>query len=64
MKYSAVIVAAGEGTRMGLGYNKVYYHRGEQTILEKTMRIFLTDPEWKDCPPLEYKTKSQVPFQP
>ena len=45
MKYSAVIVAAGAGTRMGLGYNKVYYHLGEQTILEKTMRIFPTDPE-------------------
>ena len=25
MKYSALIVAAGKGTRVGLGYNKMFY---------------------------------------
>lgn len=47
MKYSAVIVAAGSGTRMKLGYNKVYARiQGNDTILEKTMAAFLND---SDC---------------
>lgn len=46
MKYSAVIVAAGSGTRMKLGYNKVYARiQGNDTILEKTMSVFLNDPD-------------------
>ncbi|MCR5228800.1 MAG: 2-C-methyl-D-erythritol 4-phosphate cytidylyltransferase [Solobacterium sp.] len=45
MEYSAVIVAAGSGTRMGLGYNKAYYRIDDRTILEHTMQIFLDDPE-------------------
>ena len=68
MKYSAVIVAAGEGTRMGLGYNKVYYHLGEVTILEKTMKVFLTDPECVQIvvvtdPDLYYKNINLSPDQ-
>ena len=46
MDYSAVIVAAGSGTRMGLGYNKVYYEKDGITILERTLRVFLED---EDC---------------
>ncbi|MFV0480340.1 MAG: 2-C-methyl-D-erythritol 4-phosphate cytidylyltransferase [Anaerorhabdus sp.] len=47
MKYSAIIVAAGSGKRMGLGYNKVFYPLFDgKTILEKTMQIFEKD---KDC---------------
>ncbi|MBR3358121.1 MAG: 2-C-methyl-D-erythritol 4-phosphate cytidylyltransferase [Solobacterium sp.] len=46
MKYSAVIVAAGSGSRMNLGFNKVYAHLpGGRTILEETMSVFLTDPD-------------------
>ncbi|MCI6271998.1 MAG: 2-C-methyl-D-erythritol 4-phosphate cytidylyltransferase [Erysipelotrichaceae bacterium] len=43
MEYSVVIVAAGKGTRMNLGYNKVYYKINDKTILENTISIFLND---------------------
>lgn len=47
MEYSALIVAAGSGTRMQLGYNKVYYPFPDgRTILEHTMAAFLQD---EDC---------------
>ena len=45
MKYSAVIVAAGMGSRMGLGYNKVYHKIGDKTILEMTTDVFRNDPD-------------------
>lgn len=46
MQYSVVIVAAGSGTRMNLGYNKVYAKiEGHRTILEKTMSVFANDIE-------------------
>lgn len=46
MNYSVVIVAAGQGSRMGLGYNKVYYRfKDGDSILEKTMKAFLQDEE-------------------
>lgn len=41
MKYSVVIVAAGSGQRMKLGYNKVFYKmQNNQTVLENTVRCF------------------------
>ncbi|HAO60708.1 MAG TPA: 2-C-methyl-D-erythritol 4-phosphate cytidylyltransferase [Erysipelotrichaceae bacterium] len=44
MDYSVLIVAAGRGERMGLGYNKVFYLLKEgTTILDTTMEIFLKD---------------------
>ena len=47
MKYSAVIVAAGSGSRMNLGFNKVYAHlKDGRTILENTMDVFMND---EDC---------------
>ncbi len=47
MKYSAVIVAAGKGSRMGLGYNKVFFLIDDHTtVLEKTISIFQKD---SDC---------------
>lgn len=47
MEYSAIIVAAGNGSRMKLGYNKVYAKLDEnKTILEKTISIFAND---TDC---------------
>ena len=46
MKYSTVIVAAGSGSRMHLGYNKVYaLLEDSRTILEHTMDVFLRDPD-------------------
>ncbi len=39
--YSLVLVAAGTGSRLGLGYNKVLYHlKNGLTILETTLNIF------------------------
>lgn len=46
MKYTAVIVAAGSGTRLGLGYNKAYYRMNDRTILEMSMDLFQKD---EDC---------------
>lgn len=47
MKYSALIVAAGSGTRMQLGYNKVFAKLPDgRTILETTIDVFLQD---EDC---------------
>ena len=46
MKYTALIVAAGSGSRMGLGYNKAYYRLEGKTILEHSMALFLDD---SDC---------------
>jgi 2-C-methyl-D-erythritol 4-phosphate cytidylyltransferase len=46
MRYSVILVAAGSGTRMHLGYNKVYYRLQGQTILEKSMQLFEAD---EDC---------------
>ncbi|MBV1708890.1 MAG: 2-C-methyl-D-erythritol 4-phosphate cytidylyltransferase [Erysipelothrix sp.] len=48
MNYSALIVAAGKGTRMGLGYNKMFYPLKEgKTVLEQTLQLFLNDPRCK-----------------
>ena len=46
MKYSALIVAAGSGSRMNLGYNKVYARlKDGRTIVETTVDVFLNDPD-------------------
>ena len=45
-QYTALIVAAGSGTRMNLGYNKVYAKLSDgRTILEHTMSVFQNDPD-------------------
>ncbi len=46
MDYSVVITAAGSGSRMQLGYNKVYYRMDGKTILEHSIETFLKD---EDC---------------
>ena len=56
MEYSAVIVAAGSGTRTGLGYNKVYYRFSGKTVLEMTMGVFMADP---DCTELVIVTDAR-----
>ncbi len=44
MKYTALIVAAGSGSRVGLGYNKMLYTlKNGNTILEETVQIFQKD---------------------
>lgn len=44
MKYTALIVAAGSGSRVGLGYNKLLYKfENGNTILEETIQIFMKD---------------------
>lgn len=62
MKYSALIVAAGSGSRMKLGYNKVYAKLEDGTyILEKTISVFQKDPDCQEIivvtDPLLYREK-------
>lgn len=46
MEYSALICAAGSGTRMKLGYNKVYMKlKDGRSILDTTISVFQGDPE-------------------
>lgn len=54
MKYAVIIVAAGSGTRMKLGYNKVYARLQDgRTLLEHTMDVFMQD---EDCTELVIAT--------
>lgn len=46
--YSAVILAAGSGTRLGLGYNKLLYKIDDKTIIEKTVNVFKKDIDCKE----------------
>lgn len=41
--YSVIIPAAGTGSRMGLGYNKLFYQVAGRTIIEHTVAKFLND---------------------
>jgi 2-C-methyl-D-erythritol 4-phosphate cytidylyltransferase len=41
--YSVIILAAGKGTRLNLGYNKVLYQIKNKTILEYSVERFLKD---------------------
>ena len=47
MNYSAIILCAGAGKRTGLSYNKMFYNIDGQTVYEKTMHVFLSDPRCK-----------------
>ena len=46
--YSAVILAAGSGTRLGLGYNKLLYEIDGKTIIERTVNVFKKDYDCKE----------------
>lgn len=48
MKYSAVIVAAGSGSRTGLEYNKVFYKINDRTVIEHSVQHFIEDDECKE----------------
>ena len=41
--YSVIITAAGSGTRMDLGYNKIFYMIDGRTIVERSVERFLED---------------------
>lgn len=45
MKYSAVIVAAGKGSRSGLSINKVYSKINDKYVIQHSMDLFLNDPD-------------------
>ena len=46
MKYDAIVVASGKGSRMRLSFNKVFLTIGNKTILERACQLFLED---DDC---------------
>lgn len=57
MQYSVIIVAAGKGSRMGLGFNKVFARlEDERTILEHTISVFDSD---KECTQIIVVTNEQ-----
>ena len=61
MKYSVIIVAAGSGSRMKLGYNKVYARLQDgRTLLEHTMDVFMQD---EDCTELVIATDANTYLQ-
>lgn len=43
MKYSVIVLCAGSGTRMDLGYNKVLYKIAGKTVYQQTLELFLDD---------------------
>ncbi|MEG0842397.1 MAG: 2-C-methyl-D-erythritol 4-phosphate cytidylyltransferase [Erysipelotrichaceae bacterium] len=48
MNYATLIMAAGSGTRVNLGYNKLLYQlESGKTILETTVQLFLEDERCK-----------------
>ena len=41
MRYSALVLAAGSGQRMKLGYNKVFYElENGKTVLDQALSVF------------------------
>ena len=48
MDYSCVIVAAGKGSRMNLGYNKAYYMQDDKCIVAHTIKAFKDDHDCKE----------------
>jgi 2-C-methyl-D-erythritol 4-phosphate cytidylyltransferase len=47
MNYSVIIVAAGSGSRMNLGFNKVYFPLNDkEMIIDRTLNVFRND---KNC---------------
>ena len=41
--YAAIILSAGIGSRMGLGYNKMLYEINNQPVVVHTLKKFLKD---------------------
>lgn len=57
MTYSAIVLAAGSGTRSGLSYNKVLFPYKNRPLLEYSIDLFEKDPDCKQvvvvCAPKE-----------
>lgn len=49
MDYSAIVLCAGSGKRTGLGYNKMFFKKNHWTVYEKTMQVFLKDPQCRQA---------------
>lgn len=48
MNYSVLILAAGKGTRIGLGYNKMFFRLPSgETVIQHSIQLFLHDPRCK-----------------
>ena len=48
MRYSALVLAAGSGQRMKLGYNKVFYElENGKTVLDQALSVFKEDDRCK-----------------
>lgn len=67
MEYSALIVAAGNGSRMKLGYNKVYASLEDgRMILSASITPFLNDPDCREVvivtDPLEFREHYKFRF--
>ena len=45
MKYSVCLLAAGQGVRTKLPYNKVLYKMDGKSILDHSLDLFLSDPD-------------------
>lgn len=64
MNYAVLIVAAGRGSRMNLGYNKVFYEIEKGvTVLQKTLTPFLSDVRCKQIIVVLNKDDMGKPFK-
>lgn len=60
MKYDAIVVASGKGSRADLGFNKVLFvMKNGKTVLENACHLFLED---EDCNKVILVTNDEVPF--
>ena len=61
MKYQAIVLGGGKGSRADLGYNKILYKMKDgRTVLEKSCDIFLND---DDCQKLIVVLNEELPFR-
>ncbi|MEA5026798.1 2-C-methyl-D-erythritol 4-phosphate cytidylyltransferase [bioreactor metagenome] len=64
MNYAVLIVAAGKGSRMNLGYNKVFYELEDGiTVLQKTLTAFLDDERCKQIVVVLNRDDMKRPFK-
>ena len=56
MKYTVIIPAAGLGSRMGLGFNKVLLEIDGEPVIKRTVRQFEADP---DCEAIHLAVRAE-----